>query len=408
MKSYVISVSLGVGCYRHIRIGEQETLDRLHEVILGAFDFDDDHAHAFFMDDRYWSDARAYYADYIDDEEKHSGDVTLRQLRLEKGDKFKFLFDFGDEWRFQCKVLRKLEERTDIPGVVRSVGKAPEQYPDWEEEEEEDEEDEEYDDEYDNEETEPEEEGAPLTEEEREKLYSSLPIKRETVDEIRKYLNAAASLYGLLPMEELLEVYNSQNSPMEEPFFALVLMILNMDMQVGTNFLVVDIPGVKFDKSHPIKCCQVATITLLDDLKQGIRQLSRQQSGKPLKIFPKEEFLRFADETYFPDTPQKAAMLQYLRAATHLPQEGVEDCCVNLQQLMVEDCPLKSLLKYFDEAEIVDGEKWDAVEFARLIQDLDSHTHKHSNRGYTSAEMREILSKEKNSPIDGQTGLFEE
>ena len=48
MKSYVVSVSLGTGCYRHIRIGDQETLDRLHELILDAFDFDDDHAHAFF------------------------------------------------------------------------------------------------------------------------------------------------------------------------------------------------------------------------------------------------------------------------------------------------------------------------------------------------------------------------
>lgn len=47
MKSYVISASLGAGCYRHIRIGDQETLDRLHELILDAFDFDDDHAHAF-------------------------------------------------------------------------------------------------------------------------------------------------------------------------------------------------------------------------------------------------------------------------------------------------------------------------------------------------------------------------
>ena len=109
MKSYVISASLGAGCYRHIRTGDQETLDRLHELILDAFDFDDDHAHAFFMD------------------------VTLRQLRLKKGDKFKFLFDFGDEWRFQCRVLRELEERTDIPGVIRTVGEAPEQYPDWEE-----------------------------------------------------------------------------------------------------------------------------------------------------------------------------------------------------------------------------------------------------------------------------------
>lgn len=398
MKSYVISVSLGAGCYRHIRIGEQETLDRLHEAILDAFDFDDDHAHAFFLDDRYWSSVRAYYSDYVDDAKKYSSDVTLRQLRLEKGNKFKFLFDFGDEWRFQCKVLRKLEERTDIPGVVRTVGEAPAQYPDREEKYEED----------NDEEMGLEKEGAPLTEEERENLYSSLPIKRGTVDEIRKYLSAAASLYGLLPVEELLEIYNSQNPPMEEQSFMLVLAVIDMDMQAGDNFLIVDIPGVKFDKSHPAKCYQVATIMLLDNLEQGIRQLSRQQNGKPLKIFPKEEFLRFADETYFPDTPQKAAMLQYLHATTNLPQGGVKDCCVDLQQLIVEDCPLKNLLKYFDETEIVDGEKWDAVEFAQLIQDLNNHTHKHSNRGYTPVEKREILSKEKNSPIDGQTSFFEE
>ena len=397
MKSYVISVSLGTGCYRHIRIGEQETLDRLHKVILDAFDFDDDHAHAFFLDDRYWSDAQAYFSDYLDDAEEYSSDVTLRQLRLEKGDKFKFLFDFGDEWRFQCKVLRELEERTDIPGVIRTVGEAPAQYPDWEEEYEED----------DDEEMEPEEEGALLTEEERENLYSGLPIKRKTVYEIRKYLNAAASLYGLLSIEELLEIYNSQNPPMDEQSFMLALMVIDTDMQAGDNFLIVDIPGVRFDKNHPAKCCQVATITLIDDLEQGIRQMSRQQTGKPLKIFPPEEFLRYADETYFPDTPQKNAMLQYLRTVTNFPQEDVVDCCVDLQQLMVEDCPWKNMLKYFDEAEIADGAKWDAVEFARLIQDLNDHTHKHSNRGYTPIEMREILSKEKNRPIDGQTSLFE-
>lgn len=144
----------------------------------------------------------------------------------------------------------------------------------------------------------------------------------------------------------------------------------------------------------------------MDDLEQGIRQLSRQQKGKPLKIFPKEEFLRFADETYFPDTPQKAAMLQYLRAATTLPHENLTDCCANLQQLIAEDCPLKNILQYFDEAEITDGEKWDVAEFAQLMQDLNNHTHKHSNRGYTPVEMYEIMSKEKNSSIDGQTSLF--
>lgn len=50
MGSYVISVSAGTGCYRHIQISKSATLYRLHKAIISAFDFEDDHAHAFFMD----------------------------------------------------------------------------------------------------------------------------------------------------------------------------------------------------------------------------------------------------------------------------------------------------------------------------------------------------------------------
>ena len=80
---------------------------------------------------------------------------------------------------------------------------------------------------------------------------------------------------------------------------------------------------------------------------------------------------------------------------------------MDLQQLIEEDRPLKNILQYFDETEIVDGEKWDDVEFTQLIRDLNNHTHKHSNRGYTPVEMQEILTKEKNKPIDGQTSLLD-
>lgn len=127
-ESYVIKAALGAGCYRHIRIGNQETLDTLAEAILSAFDFDNDHLHAFFMDDRYWSEDDAYYSHDMDEDCRLSCEVTLRQLKLKKGDRFKFLFDFGDEWGFQCRVLQELEEKTKIPSVIKSVGEAPEQY----------------------------------------------------------------------------------------------------------------------------------------------------------------------------------------------------------------------------------------------------------------------------------------
>ncbi|HEU8086858.1 TPA: hypothetical protein VWI20_000768, partial [Streptococcus pneumoniae] len=42
-----------------------------------------------------------------------------------------FIFDFGDEWRFECQVLREIETEDEEAYLVRSVGTSPEQYPDY-------------------------------------------------------------------------------------------------------------------------------------------------------------------------------------------------------------------------------------------------------------------------------------
>lgn len=135
VESYVIKVSLGRSCYRYIQIGKQKTLGALSEAILSAFEFDDDHCHAFFMDDRYWSDLGAYYSDDMDEGCRISYKMPLGRLGLEKGDKFKYLFDFGDEWRFQCRVMQELEEKTKYFRVIKAVGDPPAQYPGWDDEE---------------------------------------------------------------------------------------------------------------------------------------------------------------------------------------------------------------------------------------------------------------------------------
>ncbi len=134
MKSIILSVSVATGCYRHIRVSVNETLEGLADIIIWAFDFDNDHAHAFFMDNKAWSDYDCYYMAEMDEGEeyRHTCDVTLSQLRLQKDNKFKFIFDFGDEWEFQCKVLRIIEEDTAEAEIIKSVGESPEQYPIYE------------------------------------------------------------------------------------------------------------------------------------------------------------------------------------------------------------------------------------------------------------------------------------
>ena len=74
-----------------------------------------------------------------EDDARDTRAAALAALDLKKGKKFLYLFDYGDEWRFTVKVDAvnpKADPNRNYPILVESVGDAPEQYPDWEEEEE--------------------------------------------------------------------------------------------------------------------------------------------------------------------------------------------------------------------------------------------------------------------------------
>lgn len=135
--SYIISVSLGTGCYRHIQVSGKKTLDDLAFYILDAFDFEMDHLYSFFMDNCWWSDDDSYNSPYHE-EPPYADRIKLAKLNLQKGQAFKFLFDYGDEWRFQCKVLQVLDEETSGALIVRAKGEAPPQYPVYDEDMDED------------------------------------------------------------------------------------------------------------------------------------------------------------------------------------------------------------------------------------------------------------------------------
>ena len=125
--SYVVSVSLGTGCYRHIQINGNSTLEELHSAILMLLNLMMTMPMPF-HDKQEWDSQGAFYADSLEDERRHTSDYILNHFEFEKGDKFKYLFDFGASWVFQCKVLREENKVVDEPKVIKLVGEAPPQY----------------------------------------------------------------------------------------------------------------------------------------------------------------------------------------------------------------------------------------------------------------------------------------
>lgn len=398
MESYVISVSLGTGCYRHIQISANASLYKLHQAILKAFEFEDDHEHAFFMDNHVWSPADAYFSSKAEAGDRLTKKYTLKKLQLAKGQKFKYIFDFGNEWEFQCKVLRELEEKTDIPRFIRSAGESPEQYPEWEEYEEDEDEDDIPDS---------------LTQEEIEKLYAQIPLTQEEINLIHLYMDAAANLYGLISLDEVYGLYNSQNKKVDVPSFLMTAFFI--DQSEGNDFAVIDSVGdLQATPEEAMKNCEIVSDYLfVEDPEKDIPELRRAQKGKPLKILPKAEFLRFTDYTYFPETPQRSAMIQYLRRLTSFLPASAEEYCDRIQRVIVIDAPLREVLDLIKEDGVTAHKNWDLEEFAALYQNLNNHTHKHANRGNTPDELfaqsaRGLQLQERLTPPENQLSFFEE
>jgi Plasmid pRiA4b ORF-3-like protein/SEC-C motif len=117
-----------------IETSSKNTLDDLHDAIIDAADFDDDHLHAFFLSGRAWDKQ----TEYGHGDARHSSGMQIGNLRLRLKQRFLYLFDFGDQHEFDVQLIETSPEppRERYPRVIEQHGKMPLQYPDWDDESE--------------------------------------------------------------------------------------------------------------------------------------------------------------------------------------------------------------------------------------------------------------------------------
>ena len=129
-------------CTRTIDIKGSSTLAKLAEAIIDAYDFDFDHAFGFFdnLNNPYQSnESYSLFAD-MDDIDTPKNTKGVRKTKLssafEAEKTLAFLFDYGDDWLFHvhCTSIGKADPDIKYPLVINSKGKAPEQYPDYDDE----------------------------------------------------------------------------------------------------------------------------------------------------------------------------------------------------------------------------------------------------------------------------------
>lgn len=130
---FVFRVSLGK-VWRRLAIVDDETLETLAGAILDSVEFDDDHLYEFIYRDQRGA-SRSVFHPYMD-EGPATTEVRIGEIPLKVGEAMTFHFDFGDDWRFTVQ-LEEITRRTPTTEEVRLLeehGKAPRQYPHWDEE----------------------------------------------------------------------------------------------------------------------------------------------------------------------------------------------------------------------------------------------------------------------------------
>ena len=128
---HVFKVSLSRDLWRRIAIPGKLSLHTLANTILGAFRFDYDHLYRFSYRNQFGMKTHANHP-YMDDG-PWASEVRVGDVPLPEGQSMTYLFDFGDQWKFDVALERvdPVDAALTDPIVLDGHGEAPEQYPSW-------------------------------------------------------------------------------------------------------------------------------------------------------------------------------------------------------------------------------------------------------------------------------------
>lgn len=130
---YTFKVALSPTVWREIVISSEETFEKLHEMIIKAYQFDDDHLYSFFMDGELWSNN--CIASPLEDFGHHvASEVSIGAAGLKEHQQFLYLFDYGAEWQFSVEVCHIDSHNLNLitPYIKSEKGASPGQYPSYE------------------------------------------------------------------------------------------------------------------------------------------------------------------------------------------------------------------------------------------------------------------------------------
>lgn len=229
-------------------------------------------------------------------------------------------------------------------------------------------------------------------------LYRQIPMKDTTSRLLRKYFNAFAHLYGIIPLWKAYEIIHSQCPRLitEEEFYAFA----EIARHECEDFFILGEEDFYVDgKKTPLSQYEIIDGMLLDGWTEEDEDpfilTKKYQGEKPYYIPDKQELLLYADDEYYEETKELEAVRQFF---THTLKMEEDDVYVALEDL----CFLTRYIEYRDDSGLPDltgvdyrkFRKKDLNTFMDLYTNFSNNSRMQCNRGYTPEEMFAMYPKE--------------
>ena len=221
--------------------------------------------------------------------------------------------------------------------------------------------------------------------------YREIPLKDTTSRLLRKYFNAMANLYGIIPLHKAKEIIFSLSPKLvtEEEFlsFAEIARHECDDYYIlGDDELYSDVRHTKpLDR-------EIISAVLMAESIDCVIEIKRNQQGKPYYVPDKNHLLEYVDPCYCEDTPEMRKLRAFLKGNCDMSDERE---AVVFEELLrgarLAAIQLADVFEYLDNLGVRLKSQRDVERFTALYNAFHNTTRMPCNRGYTPDEMMRVM-----------------
>lgn len=218
-------------------------------------------------------------------------------------------------------------------------------------------------------------------------MANTIRIKRERKQQLAQYATAAVTLYGVISLDEFVEVFNyyeDNQTTAEEALLALTRLAKTDDVEYSVSGNLLSGPAYQPE---------------FDDYKENVEAIRAAQQGKPRYLPRKEEFLKYVNPLYYePEGPYaglRSFILTHRLTTRGLGFDGVDGDLIDLREIIQLGGTPAEELEYFNDSGYHFQDQNELNLFYQCVVNVHNHTRMYENNGFTPNEMAEQLQRPK-------------